>query len=276
MINLSKEDLIDIKRRIEENGVTFLKEKYKLDKKSLAEFLNAYDLPRRKTVVTKDGVVKKPWSNAELDILRKHYNYGGSKLCKKYIPDRADQDIRSKARRIGLYYRDLNRFYGKGKNKRSCVGDCETIICKICKVEKEKNSNNFQYRKDRDQYHTVCKKCKTERFTNQRAHVRNFLQRMWYGAKRRSESNEDMISYEEVYDLWLEQNGICKLTGVKMTTTTGKGRVSTNVSIDRIDSTKGYEKDNVQLVCFWANIAKNDLPVTEFLEFCEKVIKFSQ
>lgn len=276
MINLSKEDVIDIRRKIEKDGVTFLKEKYKLDKKSLAEFLNTYDLPRRKTVVTKDGIVKKPWSNAELDILRQHYNYGGSKLCKKYIPDRADQDIRCKARRIGLYYKELNRFYGKGKNKRSCVGDSNTIICSVCKIEKEKTVENFQYRKDRDQYSTICRKCMVVRGNSQRSHVRNFLQRMWYGAKRRSESNVSMISYEEVYDLWLEQNGICKLTGVKMTTITGKGRISTNVSIDRIDSTKGYEKDNVQLVCLWANTAKNDLPITEFLEFCKKVITFSQ
>lgn len=276
MINLSKEDVIDISRKIEKDGVKFLKEKYNFDKNSLVEFLNTYDLPRRKTVITKDGIVKKPWSNAELDILRKHYNYGGSKLCKKYIPDRADQDIRCKARRIGLYYRDLNRFYGKGKNKRSCVGDSKTIICKICKVEKEKSVEYFQYRKDRDQFSTICRKCMVVRGNSQRSHVRNFLQRMWYGAKRRSGDNDNVISYEEVYDLWLEQNQICKLTGVKMTTTTGKGRVPTNVSIDRICSSKGYTKDNVQLVCLWANIAKNDLPVSDFVEFCKKTATFYQ
>ena len=37
-------------------------------------------------------------------------------------------------------------------------------------------------------------------------------------------------------------------------------------SIDRIDSNKTYTKDNIQLVCFWANIAKSDLGEKEFLE----------
>ena len=32
-----------------------------------------------------------------------------------------------------------------------------------------------------------------------------------------------------------------------------EGRVNSNLSIDRIDSTKGYSKDNVQLVCMAAN-----------------------
>ena len=110
----------------------------------------------------------------------------------------------------------------------------------------------------------------------QRSHVRNFLQRIWYGAKRRSVNNENVISYEEVYDLWVEQNGICQLTGVDMTTIAGKGRIPTNVSIDRIDNDKGYEKDNVHLVCLWANTAKNDLSISDFVKFCKKTIMFSQ
>jgi len=44
-----------------------------------------------------------------------------------------------------------------------------------------------------------------------------------------------------------------------------EGRVNTNVSIDRIDSTKGYSKDNVQLVCMAANQMKNDLSMEEFV-----------
>ena len=51
-----------------------------------------------------------------------------------------------------------------------------------------------------------------------------------------------------------------------------EGRVNTNLSVDRIDSTKGYSKDNVQLVCMAANQMKNDLPMTEFIEMCEAVL----
>lgn len=51
-----------------------------------------------------------------------------------------------------------------------------------------------------------------------------------------------------------------------------EGRVNTNLSVDRIDSTKGYSKENVQLVCMAANQMKNDLSMEEFVEMCEAVL----
>ena len=37
-----------------------------------------------------------------------------------------------------------------------------------------------------------------------------------------------------------------------------------NFSIDRIDSSKGYTPDNVQLISTWVNRAKNNLSEKEF------------
>lgn len=274
MIEISSDIIESYRSEIEKNGIKFIKDKYKFNKKQLSEFLDYYDLPKRKTTITKSGIIKKPWSNSELDILKQYYNYGGSKLCKKYLTDRADQDIRSKARRIGLYFRDMNRFYQKGKNNRSCVGDDSHIICSICGVKKEKTTTNYIYRKDRNQYMTTCNECRSKRFNKQRSHERNFLQRVWYGAAKRltNTTSTEVITYEELYDIWLKQDKKCAITGIHMTTATGVGRVQTNVSIDRIDNKLGYTKDNVQLVCLWANTAKNDLPMSEFVEYCKKVL----
>lgn len=52
-----------------------------------------------------------------------------------------------------------------------------------------------------------------------------------------------------------------------------EGRVNTNLSIDRIDSTKGYTRDNVQLVTVAANQMKNDLTTVELIDLCQRVIK---
>ena len=52
-----------------------------------------------------------------------------------------------------------------------------------------------------------------------------------------------------------------------------EGRVNTNLSIDRIDSAKGYTRDNVQLVTMVANQMKNDLAIDELVDICERVIK---
>lgn len=46
----------------------------------------------------------------------------------------------------------------------------------------------------------------------------------------------------------------------------------TKVSVDRIDSSKGYIAGNVQLVCNWANRAKATLTDGEFADFCRLVV----
>lgn len=78
---------------------------------------------------------------------------------------------------------------------------------------------------------------------------------------------------EALLDLWLKQEGICALTGWRMTTRKNSGRVKTNASIDRIDSSLGYDLDNVQLVCASANRAKMDLSEKDFVELCRAVSK---
>ena len=78
---------------------------------------------------------------------------------------------------------------------------------------------------------------------------------------------------EALLDLWLKQEGICALTGWRMTTRKNSGRVKTNASIDRIDSSLGYDLDNVQLVCASANRAKLDLSEKDFVELCRAVSK---
>lgn len=76
--------------------------------------------------------------------------------------------------------------------------------------------------------------------------------------------------------LWDAQEGRCALTGVPMTYAVRKGRVMTNASIDRIDSRLGYSPGNVQLVCFIANIMKQDLSVAEFIQWCRKVVEYAR
>lgn len=53
-----------------------------------------------------------------------------------------------------------------------------------------------------------------------------------------------------------------------MTLTRRAGRVPTNLSLDRIDSTKDYTLSNVQLVCQIANQSKSDNSTASFLALC--------
>ena len=52
-----------------------------------------------------------------------------------------------------------------------------------------------------------------------------------------------------------------------------KGRTPTNVSIDKIDSTKGYTKNNIQLICMECNQMKSDITEDELYDFCKSILE---
>ena len=79
------------------------------------------------------------------------------------------------------------------------------------------------------------------------------------------------LTLDFLLKVYESQNGLCALTGVPMTWETLSGKVATNISIDRVDSTIGYEEQNIQLVCRIVNIMKNNLSLNEFIGWCRLV-----
>jgi hypothetical protein len=90
------------------------------------------------------------------------------------------------------------------------------------------------------------------------------------GAKRRKIAFE--IDKNFIYDLWIKQNGMCYYTNIKMNQTCSK-KEPFQVSIDRIDSSKGYNKENTVLCCQAINYMKNDYPIEIFNMFLKELIK---
>jgi hypothetical protein len=99
---------------------------------------------------------------------------------------------------------------------------------------------------------------------------KHYLNHLRLKAKTRKGSIN--ITTAELVDLWERQKGKCALTDWKMTMRRRTGIVRTNASIDRIDSSKGYTLDNIQLVCVAANKAKFDLSHEEFVKLCRSVL----
>ncbi len=61
----------------------------------------------------------------------------------------------------------------------------------------------------------------------------------------------------KTFKVWrIQQNDICQLTGVPVTWEPHQWNTG---SVDRIDSSKGYQLDNIQLVIWPVNMMKNDL-----------------
>jgi hypothetical protein len=66
--------------------------------------------------------------------------------------------------------------------------------------------------------------------------------------------------------LYEKQNKICPLSKQPMVI---ERNSPNSPSVDRIDSTKGYIKGNIQITCVWANRMKFDLPIDEFIDKIE-------
>lgn len=75
------------------------------------------------------------------------------------------------------------------------------------------------------------------------------------------------------------QSGRCALSGEPLSLplyTSGIPDSHFNVSIDRIDASKGYTPDNIQLVQKKINTAKNAMSDAEFIDMCGKVVKWQK
>lgn len=78
--------------------------------------------------------------------------------------------------------------------------------------------------------------------------------------------------------LWIKQKGICALSGIKIQVAyneTTNGRLNKTASLDRIDSSKGYIKGNVQFVHKTAQRMKMDMSQLEFIKWCQDIGRYN-
>ncbi len=96
-----------------------------------------------------------------------------------------------------------------------------------------------------------------------------FVKRM---KNRKKGIKECSITLEDLDEVWNKQNGLCAYTKIPLVLVTHtnprKDIPKWNLaSVDRIDSSKGYEKDNIQFVSVTINYAKNNMSHKEMINF---------
>lgn len=91
-------------------------------------------------------------------------------------------------------------------------------------------------------------------------------------AKRRFKDFDLDLQY--LKDLWEEQQGICPYTKIKLELPTYKNTIHPTIraSLDRIDSSKGYVKGNVQFVSTSINYMKGELTDIETKLFLNTIV----
>ena len=98
----------------------------------------------------------------------------------------------------------------------------------------------------------------------------------WYTMLKNNAINRGVdfdVSIEYLWQLFIKQNESCALTGIKLTFQKYIKDSSATVSLDRIDSSKGYIEGNVQWVHKDINLMKLDMSQEEFINWCKLVAK---
>lgn len=169
-------------------------------------------------------------------------SYGFQKSCKECQKKKSAE------------YRKKNKEYFDKKNKEHY----------------NKGDNKKRYEKYRDNF----LRKKAEYDTSLRGKMYNLLEAARSRAKRK---NIDIdIDIEFLLELYEKQKGRCALTNIEFTFERNSNGVKNflpyNPSIDRIDSKKGYTKDNVRLLLVIMNLSLNNFGEDCFYKVCKAFI----
>lgn len=135
----------------------------------------------------------------------------------------------------------------------------------------------FKHSATADGHHSWCKHCCKEGNNRSREKLNStiegrakvFLQNAKKSAEKRQQ--EFLMTVADVVGCWNDQMGICAYSGRKMTLKAGE---LTTVSIERIDSNKGYVPENTILVCQAINRMKSNFQFEDFYSLCRDVATF--
>jgi hypothetical protein len=113
---------------------------------------------------------------------------------------------------------------------------------------------------------TLCKPCNSSRVKSMTPEYK-----MMQRAKQRCVKSEREFNIS-IEDIIIPD--ICPILNIKLNMNSGKsGAYRNSPSLDRIDSSKGYTKDNIQVISQLANAMKSSANKLELLAFANWVLK---
>lgn len=158
------------------------------------------------------------------------------------------------------------------------------LICYSClKYKKDEdfylNTNDYNgFAAIRNRRFTKCKDCqnrigKSIRIKNKNNLVfilRSRLITARSSSKARKIFFDSNLTYQDLMDIYERQHGVCPISGQILGINSDKTPYT--ISLDRKDSSKGYTKDNIHLVCWAVNQMKNNYSLEELLKWCSFII----
>lgn len=144
-------------------------------------------------------------------------------------------------------------------------------------------SKKFEFRKDTNRLRSICGNCKklnmhknysenkAKRIKQTTEYASNNYEQKILSSALKSAKTKNLEFNLTVEDIVIPTH--CPYLGTEITKTLGKGVIWTNASIDRIDSSKGYIKGNVEIISRKANSMKNMATKEELLIFANNILK---
>ena len=202
------------------------------------------------------------------------------------------ESIKTKSCKICNEVKDITNFHKNGTTYHPSCKPCRSIDrkkiryerpaegirkCACCEIEKD-ISDFHSDKSSPTGLQTYCKNCQTQKTKKCTSTLNGFIKKiykdMYHNAEKRAKELNIELTTEDIHELYNKQNGLCAISGLQMTHETyafkDKEHIINrlNISIDRINSSLGYTKDNVQLVAAIVNRMKTDLPDSEFIKIC--------
>lgn len=158
----------------------------------------------------------------------------------------------------------------------------ELIICNHCRKEFLKDSSEVKRNSklDRPNYcslNCVGKSRKEEFLKLKRttSHLNKYNRKDEFSIFRkhlksiRSRTKISDLSLEDMLEVWNNQKGICIYSGIKLQPAKyiGYNDPRFTMSVDRIDSTKGYIKSNIQFTSLAMNHMKHNMTHEQMVEY---------
>lgn len=155
----------------------------------------------------------------------------------------------------------------------------QELTCWDCGILK--NRRLFPYRKqykfNKEKRCKLCNNSKVLRRTDTtlKQILQKCLKTSIQSAKNRSKKGREdagvnTLTLEQLIKMYKEQKGKCKLSGETLSLQINSPYI---ISIDRIDSSKGYTIENIQLITKIANQAKSDLDSLTFRRLINNLYK---
>jgi len=255
-------------KKLSEEELLFIKNNYRqftaveIGKKLNRNSGTIHSAIKRLTHIKKD---KNIFSQSDIKILRERYSYNSNKEL-AVILNKTTEEIARMAYKLGLFKTKEIKVGSKNNNwtvieiihiKQKYLYRCKCICENIVDIRKE----SFLKSKG-------CG-CQTKNSKNK---YELYFKSIIRGAKSRG--LELNISTKDIELLIKQQNFICAISGQKIQL--DKHANLTTASLDRIDSSKGYIKENIQWIHKDINKMKWNFNQEYFIEICNKISNFQK